>query len=153
MMIDSALNRFQSIRPGSVSAACASLLVSLFAGCTAPPLVKEQAAQILKGQCLDLFLNGSLGGYQHVVHEIAGKAVFALGIDDKTGRQRCGIGRSNVDVGQQALGLSGNAVSWEQLESIAIARCEASVSSGLPCKVFARNNDIVWNATPSVKFK
>ena len=140
-------------RAKDLLAACALLSLSAVTGCAAPARVQQEAGLVLKGQCKDLFLNGSLGGYQHVVHEIAGKAVFALGVDERTGQQRCGIGRSNVDVGSQAFGLSGNSVSWEQLESIAIARCESSGRSGSPCKVFARNNDIVWNKTPGVDFK
>lgn len=129
------------------------ILLSALGACAAPQRVKEEAGRSLNGPCLALFLNGSLGGYQHVVHEIAGKAVFALSVDEKTAHQKCGITRSNVDVGQQAFGLCGNAVSWEQLEAIAIARCEGSGIDGPPCRIYARNNEIVWNKPSDVGFK
>jgi hypothetical protein len=129
------------------------IIITAAAGCAAPASVQEAAGTVLHGDCKALFLNGAPGSYQHVAHQISGKAVFALGIDSKTGSERCGMGRSNVDVGSQAFGLAGNAVSWEQLESIALARCEASGKGDTPCRVFARNNNIVWNQAKEVEFK
>ena len=128
-----------------------SLLV--VGGCAAPGAVKTEAAHTLNGSCLELFSSGSLGGYQHVAHQIAGKAVFALGVDAKTGRQWCGIGRSNTDVGSQAFGPAGSSVTWEQVEAIAIARCNSVSGGAVSCKVFARNNDILWGKEKDVEFK
>lgn len=129
------------------------LIVLLIAGCAAPQVTQSQVQSLLTGQCKDLFLNTSLGSYQHVVTQISGKAVFALAEDKKTGLQKCAMGRSNVDVGSQAWGLAGNAVTWEQLESIAIARCESIKSINEPCLIFAKNNEIVWKKKSYVDFK
>ncbi len=128
-------------------------LSALVASCAAPQATQQQVQNLLRGQCKDLFLNTSLGSYQHVVGQISGKAVFAVAEDKRTGAQKCGMGRSNVDVGSQAWGLAGNAVSWEQLESIAIARCEAIRGVSEPCMIFARNNEIVWKQKVNVDFK
>ena len=129
------------------------VMVLVVAGCAAPQNTQVQIQSLLRGPCKDLFLNSSLGSYQHVVAQISGKAVFALAEDKVSGAQKCAMGRSNVDVGSQAWGLAGNAVSWEQLESIAIARCEAIKSINEPCLIFARNNEIIWKQKTNVDFK
>jgi hypothetical protein len=125
----------------------------LVVACAAPQATQQQVQNLLRGQCKDLFLNTSLGSYQHVVGQISGKAVFAVAEDKQTGAQKCGMARSNVDVGSQAWGLAGNAVSWEQLEAIAITRCESIRGVSESCMIFAKNNEIVWKKKVNVDFK
>ena len=128
------------------------LSISSISGCAAPTATRVQAAGVLRGECLKLFTDGSLGSYQHVTHQLMGKVVFALGVDPDTGTQRCGIGRSYMDAGQRVAGF-GSPATWEQLEAVAIARCEASATSRAPCRVFARNNEIVWNIKRDLDFR
>jgi hypothetical protein len=129
------------------------LLPFLVASCAAPQATQQEAQRSLRGPCLNLFLNSSFGGYQHVVAQFGGKAVFAVAEDKRTGAQKCGVGRSNSDLGSQSWGLAGNEVSWEQLEALAIARCEAQKGITESCVVFARNNEIVWKKRQNVDFK
>ncbi len=125
----------------------------ILSGCAAPAAVQQQASTVLIGSCKELFLSSSFGGYQHVAAQIGGKAVFALAIDEASKTQACGVGRSNTDAGRMTFGLAGSGVSWEQLEAIAIARCETNKRFSAPCTVFAKNNEIVWKQGAKVDFR
>ncbi len=128
---------------------------SLLAGCAAPPQVVEQASKILLGECKELFLSQKNGGYQHVAQIHAnGKAVFALA--QENGSQKCGMARSGFDLPAQGkfFETPGNSSGWEQLEVIAISRCEQQSSAiKSSCKVFARNNEIVWGKRNENSYK
>jgi len=130
-------------------------IVLMLYGCAASPIVTEKVGNSLKGACKELFLKGGIGSYQHTatVH-INGKAVFALA-EDSSGAQKCSYARSGFDLGTTAiLETPGSASGWEQLESIAIARCEAVASPvKAPCKIYARNNNIVWGNKNEIDFK
>lgn len=119
---------------------------SFLMGCAAPPQVVEQASKILIGECKELFLSQKNGGYQHVAQIHAnGKAVFAIA--QANGLQKCGMARSGFDLPAQGkfFDTPGSSSGWEQLEVIAISRCEQQSSAvKSSCKVFARNNEIVW---------
>jgi len=124
-------------------------LTSVFIfGCTAPQITKDEASKILVGSCLDLYLNGSSGAYQHVVNRpFNNQAVFALATH-KDGRQKCAMGRNMQDI--NTFGLTGDFKGenlYAALETLAIARCEA-LNPGEAfsrCKIFARQNNIIWD--------
>lgn len=131
------------------------VVVGILTGCAASQQVVDKIGNSLRGECRDAFLRGGSGSYQHVatVH-VNGKAVFALA-DDGSGNQKCGYARSGFDLGTNAiLETPGGASGWGQLEAIAIARCEAVTSSvKSPCKIFARNNEIVWGQKNEIEFR
>ena len=91
---------------------------------------------------------GGLTKYQHVAQApLGGSAVFALAVDGSN--QYCGWSSmldSAIDPGFFVKDFP------EQIEVLAIAHCEAvkpeSVSA--PCRVYARNNNIVWKSNASV---
>ena len=64
----------------------------------------------------------------------------------QTAGQYCGYATNNYkDVNESSLDFK---VPWDKLEVVAIARCESVKAAGTPpCKVFARNNEIVWTFT------
>jgi hypothetical protein len=130
-------------------------IVSTLMGCAAPQQVVEQASKILIGECKELFLSQKNGGYQHVAQIHAnGKAVFAFA--QENGLQKCGMARSGFDLPAQGklFETPGSSSGWEQLEVIAISRCEQQSSSiKTSCKVFARNNEIVWGKRNENSYK
>ena len=88
--------------------------------------------------------------YQYVAQapiRVGGPAVFALAVNGST--QYCGWSSPADEAARTGLLLPN---SNEQIEVMAIARCEAvkpeSVSA--PCRVYARNNNIVWRSDASV---
>ncbi len=123
------------------------ILLCVLTGCAAPKATQIEASRYLKEPCLSLFLNGSLGGYQHVVNRpFNAQAVMAMAEDPQTGAQKCGIARNIVDINGTSLladDYTGEKL-WAALESIAIGRCEELAGKGR-CRVFARNNQILWN--------
>lgn len=121
----------------------ASTLVS---GCVAPAAVRAQAETILIGQCRELFLAGGVGDYQHVANAPTGVAAFALASDN--GMQSCGYATNYKDQLESAWFSMPNA---DRMEAVAIARCEARKPASIkaPCRTFARNNEIVWEASLS----
>ena len=110
--------------------------------CSAPPKVTNEVSQFLTGDCLALFLDSGLYRYQHLSQIIGGRAVFAL--SDGPSGQFCAYATNNYkDVKEKHLKFL---QFWEKLEVVAIARCEKIKPVGaMPCKIFARNNQIVWN--------
>jgi hypothetical protein len=123
----------------------ASLIAFVFfAGCAAPQKVMEESSKILKGNCLALFLNADMYQYQHVAQApLGGRAVIAVS-DSIRGQYCAWSSNRHWDVQDQMLTPS---VAWEKLETVAIARCEAVKPDSVkePCRIFSRNNDIVWN--------
>jgi hypothetical protein len=133
----------------------AALLGAMVAGCATPPQVVNEAQRYLRGECLELFTSQKMGGYQHIAQvHVQGKAVFAMA--ESNGLQKCGVARSSIDLPAQGsiFQTPGSASGWEQLEAIAISRCEEKTRSiKVPCKIFARNNEIVWGKASDVGFK
>lgn len=128
-------------------------VVIVLTGCAAPKATQVEASRYLKEPCLSLFLNGSLGGYQHVVNRpFNAQAVMAVAEDPQTGAQKCGIARNIIDINGAhvfAADYTGEKL-WAALESISIGRCEELAGAGR-CKVFARNNQILWNQSGGVQ--
>ena len=125
------------------------LLVLLFmTGCSgAPGPVKEQANNILKGgACYNLFTQTGYGSYQDCSAAIGANCAFAL-VNDSQGNQACGHTKFAELVDNFC--LVGCAPTNAQVEALALSRCEEakikfSVNINAPCKIFAINNDIVW---------
>jgi hypothetical protein len=138
-----------------ISNIAALMTIILLVGCAAPQHVVRQASEVLVGNCKELFLSERNGGYQHVAQiHLNGKAVFAIAIEK--GQQKCGMARSSFDLPHQgnAFANPGSVAGWEQLEVIAISRCEQSSNIvKVPCKIYARNNDIVWGKNSEINFK
>lgn len=125
------------------------IVLTLFiASCAAPLATKDEASKYLQGSCLQLFLNGNSTGYQHVVNRpFNNEAVFAMAISND-GRQKCAMARNLHEI--NTYGLTGDFKGenlYAALETVAIARCE-SLNAGenfSRCKIFARQNNIVWS--------
>jgi len=115
----------------------------LAAGCAAPIKVRDEASLYLRGRCLEQFLDSGVHRYQHYAQSGTGQVVLALS-DDGRGNQVCAQSSNNPNE-VRGWGLLINTVTWDKLEIIAVARCESiRPASAPPCRVFARNNDIVW---------
>jgi hypothetical protein len=115
--------------------------IFLLSACSAPPKVVSEISQFLTGNCRAIFLDDGAFRYQHLSHAIGGRAVFAL--SDSSVGQYCGYATNNYkDVKESAFEIQ---APWDKLEVVAIARCESVKPAGAPpCKVFARNNEVVW---------
>lgn len=113
----------------------------ILSACSAPPKVANKVSKFLRGDCLALFLDSGMYRYQHLSQAPAGRAVFALS-DDASG-QFCGYATNNYkDVKESTFEIL---APWDKLEVVAIARCEKVKPVGAKsCKIFARNNKIVW---------
>jgi len=116
-------------------------LIGMVAGgcATAPPdeLVREAAA-LLTSSCLNRLLSAH---YQRSAQ--LGRVIFALS-DDGRGNQACAyqIFDPNVVRGEGLLKIA----SYEQLELLALSKCEQIKPIGAPaCRIFARDNEIIWN--------
>ena len=128
------------------------LFFATLSGCAAPLAIENSVTGILNSECKELFVKGGMGSYQHFANQICPRAVFALSIAPD-GSQKCAYSRNRIDgIDCSSGGSEDNA--WAQSEAIAIARCDA-VSSSIKnsCKVFARNNNIVWGKTREIDFK
>lgn len=118
--------------------------VVFISGCAAPPDVDEQAQRFLTGECYEMFTSGALNSYQHYAR--VGNVAFALASDGPGSPQACG--RASDRWNDLPSGFIFSNTPMDQLEAVAIARCEqirfqlGTVKS--PCRTFARNNDIVW---------
>ena len=127
-------------------------------GCAAPGQVKEKAASTLQGKCYDIFVDSSHMGYQHCAHQISTKCAFALSKDkNDPGKQVCSTALwwELID----NLCVINCKPTQTQVESLALSRCEAlrdkNGSFNEPCKIFARNNEIIWEDSKKedVKFQ
>jgi hypothetical protein len=129
------------------------LIIFIVSGCAAPGPVKEKAASFLKGACYEKFVDGSLGGYQHYANMLyKPKVAFALS-DDKSGAQICAFAwrREVTD------DFWTEDASWEKIEALALSRCEdfrlKNNGSAAPCKIYTRNNEIVWDQYKNENYK
>ena len=115
--------------------------VVLISACSAPPKVTSEVSQFLSGNCRAMFLDSGAFRYQHLSQAMGGRAVFAL--SDSTAGQFCGYATNNYkDVKESSFEIQ---APWDKLEVVAVARCESvKPANAPPCKVFARNNDVVW---------
>jgi hypothetical protein len=134
------------------------ILFVCLTGCSASLAVKEKAQQTLNGECYELFTKSGIGTYQQCSNALANvRCAFALSIE-KNNSQFCGYAtRMELNDG---LCLKDCTATWEQIEALALTRCEAMKKSHNStntnaCKVFARNNEIIWNGSQSgdIKFQ
>jgi hypothetical protein len=120
-----------------------SFWAALITGCSAPTKVLDESSKVLRGNCLTLFLDSRMYQYQHVAQApLGGRAVMAVS-DSAQGQYCAWSSNRHWDVQDQMLTPS---VAWEKLEAVAIARCEEVKPSSVkePCRIFSRNNTIVW---------
>ena len=114
----------------------------LFGCASAPKAVKDEATKTLYGSCLDLFLSSM---YQMKIVE----TVFALAYDTKD-NQACGYAWiTELYDGKDCVFDCKEKTTSAEVDAMAIGRCEdykKRIGSNVKaqCKVFARNNDIVW---------
>lgn len=124
-----------------------AVAISILSSCSAPKIVAETANKDLSSACRAIFLDSGYFRYQHVANApLGGRAVLALSDDPQYG-QSCAWARGGMgDVQDSALDM---AIAWEKIEFVAIARCEAAKPANVktPCKVYSRNNKIVWRDT------
>ena len=131
------------------------LLISLFAtilsACATPQHIKEQAASVLSPACYATFTDGSPFRYQQLTHQFNAKVVFAYATDENG--YVCAYA-SKMDT--PAFNSITEEITWGAVETIALSKCEdkritTKVKSS--CKVFARNNDIVWDKKVDIKLQ
>lgn len=96
------------------------------------------------GPCYDLFTANGMWDYQWDCNDLSAKCIFALA-KDNNGKQACAFIRHTELQNNSMIVLDG--ATQTQLEAGAVARCENfrrqnNVDSA--CKVFAKNNEIVW---------
>lgn len=120
------------------------VVIATLVSCAAPQAVTESANRSLKGACREMFLNTGMYQYQHVAQApLGGRAVLALADDPVYGQYCAWSSNRYWDIQDKSLEIRSQ---WEKLEIAAIGRCE-SVKPGnvkTPCKVFSRNNEIIW---------
>lgn len=116
-------------------------------------LTDEQAKSILPDKCKDLFFDPSSNSYQSTSSMFWFKTVFALSVNDD-GAYSCAW----EDEGKITDGYFVSTPSWQQVEALALTKCDEKkgIYSGnpkAPCRVFARNKNIIWNANIESTFK
>jgi len=128
------------------------LFLSLLFGCAgAPGPTKEKAHNILNGgACYNLFIQTGYGSYQDCSAAIGAYCAFAL-VKDSQNNQACGHTKFAELVDNFC--IVGCAPTNAQVEALALSRCEEakkkfSVNINAPCKIFAINNDILWDESP-----
>jgi hypothetical protein len=129
------------------------LIIFIASGCAAPGPLKEKAASFLRGACYDKFVESGWYSYQHLANmPINPKVAYALSADSN-GAQSCGAAwrREVTD------DFWTEDASWEKIEALALSRCEdfrlKNNASSSPCKIYARNNEIVWDQYKNENFK
>ena len=131
----------------------------IFFGCAAPGHIKEAASKHLSGECLELFLNGTPNqGYQYQAQSpAAGNPVFAVAKLERGGVV-CAKADDFWDLPpQNCKGFNCNHP-WEEIEAVALARCEVYLkkvepNSAARCKIYARGNNIVWDKDVQLKLQ
>jgi hypothetical protein len=118
------------------------LFTVLISGCAVTPSQTAELQKYLGDQCYELITMPGVANYKyHATHFFPGvHAYFALASDGKD-RQVCSF--STISEG---LGLDNHN------KIVAISRCEnlrASYGIQSPCKIFARNYQIVYDKTSS----
>lgn len=100
--------------------------------CSTPPQAKSKIDQYLNSSCASLMTRDGVPEYQYTVQSPMGRGVFAWGHDGAA--QVCAYST-----------VRDNFYNWSDLEKLAIDRCSGRTNNRIPCQVFARNFDIVWN--------
>jgi len=125
------------------------IIFIMLSSCAAPGPVKEKAQNILSGACYNLFVDNGVGSYQMCTHQFTQHCVFTLAMD-KSDRasQVCSFARGSELLDEFC--LVGCSPTNAQVEALAVKRCEefkakSAIKNDAPCKIFAINNDIVWD--------
>jgi hypothetical protein len=133
------------------------LLFLLLASCAAPGVVKDKAATVMgNSTCYDLFVDNGFMSYQHCTHQISPKCVFAMAKNSE-GKQACAFARK-LELVDNLCVVNCDAT-LTQIEALALSRCEEAKAKlpefkNVPCKVFAHNNDLLWeDYKKDVQFK
>lgn len=125
------------------------IFLLVLVGCAAPGNVKDKANSIMgDSSCHALFINNDFASYQHCTHQFSPKCVFALA-KDSSNNQSCAFARKWELVDNLCVLNCGATIT--QIEALALSRCEEAkskmnVDPSSPCKVFAHNNDIIWDS-------
>ncbi len=109
--------------------------LAFITGCSTPPQAIPKIEKFLVGNCRTLMTSTNVLDYQYTVQSPLGRGVFAIAYDGKN--QVCGTATVRDDLRD-----------WGKLELLALSRCEErkkSSSVNTPCKVFARDFEIVWD--------
>ena len=116
-----------------------ALLCQLIVACSTPETVVTQISNTLGPKCKARFTDERVGMYSYAVQTFGGGGVFALAKED--GREACGYGSAF------------DRVANSQHEGVALRKCESErLALGIsnPCRVYARNFNVVWNETSYV---
>jgi len=137
------------------------LLLILMVGCAVPEAVRKEASLTLHGACKEMFFDNSPNGYQQVsqlnrnpimLNFLEHSCSFALSMD-ANGNQSCGWGSASaVWSGKECFAGCWNEGTSAEIDALAMGRCEkmrqqsqGSNPTKNSCKVFARDNNIIWN--------
>jgi hypothetical protein len=127
------------------------LFATILGACATPQHIKEQAANVLSPSCYATFTDGSLFRYQQLTHQFNAKVVFVYATDEN-GYVCAYASKAEAPEVHDLVGE----VPWSSVETIALSKCEdlrrtTKVKSS--CKVFARNNDILWDKKVDIKLQ
>ena len=116
------------------------ITLSVFvSSCAITPDQDVKLKKYLKAECYELITRPGVANYKyHATHAFPLVfAYFALASDDDTGKQVCAFVTVSEAMGKE-----------HTSKVVALARCDAMrVAHGVksPCKIFARNYDIVYD--------
>lgn len=128
-----------------------SLFAAILSACATPQHIKEQAANVLSPACYATFTDGSLLHYQQLTHQFNAKVVFVYATDENG--YVCAY--ATKFEAPEAHDLVGE-IPWSSVETIALSKCEAlriTTKVKSSCRVFARNNDILWDKKVDIKLQ
>jgi hypothetical protein len=118
--------------------------ILMLPGCAAPPVVNAKAETILRENCLALFQSFY---YQNraQANELAPYTYIYLALADDPNSQVCalGAGRDEEDPLMGELFVKLVPAYQKAYSNCEAAKKNTAISS--PCRLFARNNDIIWD--------
>lgn len=110
------------------------LSCQLLVACSTPEKVVTQISSTLGPKCKARFTDERVGMYSYAVQALMGGGVFALAKED--GKEACGYGSAY------------DRVTNDKHEDVALRSCENErlrISISNPCRVYARNFNVIWN--------
>ena len=126
-------------------------ICSLFLfSCAAPEAVRKEASNVLIGECLDIFLDSTVGYYYQYMTQAGGDKTtsFALAYDTKDSQACAWAHWGEMSEGKECSFRCKEEFTYEELDALAIDRCEefrkSKTSIKSQCKTYARGNNIVW---------
>ena len=118
------------------------IFMAIASGCSTPPTAIPKISSLLSESCRRLMTSSGIMDYQYTVQSPVGKGVFALAKEGDS--QVCATSTVRDGISE-----------WTGLEQLAISRCEdqrRNTGISTPCKIFARNFEVVWFEDPNEKF-